>query len=386
MKLSPSSAAFILLGSAVAAPVALDLAGPVGSVTNALTGQLGNLGGKDPAAAAGGAKGALGSSQDPREDSTEDLAVNSQNEVADADADFEASQFKARQLDGVLGPVKGVTGGLPGGDALGGLTGGLPAAGALGGAGALPIKSRGEIVDADVDARTKNLKLNTRQTADAHIDSLSPDEVKKTIEAINDISNTLQVDKAVDGKLPEVKGMDKATQQKLLSALKILVKTLGPYTKNGLKHLTPKLNGVEVEKLTARQVPGVGNLGGVLGAVNQIANPNTIGLGNLASRQVPGLGGLGGVLGAANGLGSATNGVDIDKLAARQLPGADLGAEGVPAGLGNVVDDVTEAATGAVGGGLTGRQVPNVDNVVGDLASNVVNGATSNVLGAVGGS
>ncbi|KKZ61930.1 hypothetical protein EMCG_00492 [[Emmonsia] crescens] len=155
----------------------------------------------------------------------------------------------AAGLGSVLGPLQGL---------LGGGLNGLP----------LPIKARQEAGD--------------------EISGMTPEQSAEMIQSITEIASALQVDKAVNGKLPEVPGLSKEKQDELLGALKALVSKVAPLTKNGLKDIVPKLNALDVpvQSLTTRSpilgsLPIVGGLlgggsGGAGGILSAVAGPLAI--------------------------------------------------------------------------------------------------------------
>ncbi|PGH30612.1 hypothetical protein GX50_06606 [[Emmonsia] crescens] len=92
----------------------------------------------------------------------------------------------------------------------------------------------------------KGLPLKARQEAGDEISGMTPEQSAEMIQSITEIASALQVDKAVNGKLPEVPGLSKEKQDELLGALKALVSKVAPLTKNGLKDIVPKLDALDV--------------------------------------------------------------------------------------------------------------------------------------------
>ncbi|OJD12004.1 hypothetical protein AJ78_07336 [Emergomyces pasteurianus Ep9510] len=191
----------------------------------------------------------------------------------------------AAGLGSLLGPLQGLLGGGSGGG-LGGL-GGL--GGGLGGL-SLPIKAR--------------------QDADFEISGMSPEQSAQMIQSITEIASALQVEKAVDGKLPDIPGLSKDKQEQLLGALKALVSRLAPLAKNGLKDIAPKLDALDVptQGLTTREpildgLPIVGGLlgGGTGGILSIVSGPLSIFTQVLGMTGVAPL--LGPVLSTISGLG-----------------------------------------------------------------------------------
>ncbi|OJD24047.1 hypothetical protein ACJ73_04597 [Blastomyces percursus] len=154
------------------------------------------------------------------------------------------------------------------------------------------------------------LPLKARQDVEAEISGMTPEQAAQMIQSIKEIASALQIDKAIDGKLPEVPGFSKEKQEQLLEALKALVAQLAPLAKDGLKDIAPKLDAINVpvQGLTARDpiiggLPIVGGLlnGGAGGILSVVAGPLSI------LTQVLGMTGvaplLGPVLSTISGLG-----------------------------------------------------------------------------------
>ncbi|KAL2372033.1 hypothetical protein, variant 2 [Blastomyces gilchristii SLH14081] len=154
------------------------------------------------------------------------------------------------------------------------------------------------------------LPLKARQDVEAEISGMTPEQAAQMIQSMNEIASALQVDKAIDGKLPEVPSFSKEKQEQLLGAFKALVTQLAPLAKNGLKDIALKLDAIKVpvQGLTARDpiiggLPIVGGLlnGGAGGILSVVAGPLSI------LTQVLGMAGvaplLGPVLSTISGLG-----------------------------------------------------------------------------------
>ncbi|OJD23287.1 hypothetical protein ACJ73_05356 [Blastomyces percursus] len=182
-----------------------------------------------------------------------------------------AKTVSAAGLGPLLGPLQGL---------LGGGLGGLP----------LPLKAR--------------------QDVEAEISGMTPEQAAQMIQSIKEIASALQIDKAIDGKLPEVPGFSREKQEQLLRALKALVAQLAPLAKDGLKDIATKLDAINVpvQGLTARDpiigdLPIVGGLlnGGAGGILSVVAGPLSILTRVLGMTGVAPL--LGPVLSTISGLG-----------------------------------------------------------------------------------
>ncbi|KAK2806153.1 hypothetical protein FQN51_008107 [Onygenales sp. PD_10] len=183
----------------------------------------------------------------------------------------------------VLGGLVPAFGSVVKGVGLLSLADGLPVIGQA--SNIVPIKARQDDEDEDIEVGV-DVNANVRRTevdAEVEIEGVSVDNSAEIVAGLKQMAKTLKVDKATNGKLPVLEGVEPATVKKLLSTFQALVKGFGVEDK-----IAPGLKGLPLDVIATRLAGNLlGGLGGVTGVLGKVGGP---------------LGSLQGVLGLTNSL------------------------------------------------------------------------------------
>ncbi|KAK2809315.1 hypothetical protein FQN50_003957 [Emmonsiellopsis sp. PD_5] len=193
-------------------------------------------------------------------------------------------------LSGTTGISKSVLGGLVpafgsvvNGVGLLSLADGLPVIGQV--SKIAPIKARDDEdgIDADVEVDVDGNIRRAEVDAEVEIEGVSVEKSAEIVTGLKQMAKTLKVDKATNGQLPVLEGVEPATVKKLLSTFQALVKGFGVADK-----IAPGLKGLPLDVIASRLAGNLlGGLGGATSLLSKVAGP---------------LGGFQGVLGLTQSL------------------------------------------------------------------------------------